>query len=199
VKVKRQYKVLVNGAEQGTFTVNGKVTISGGDGNDTLTIGKLKLPVIFNGGAGNDTLIAAGKGAILVGGAGNDTIKGGGGRDVVIGGDDGADILDGVGGNDLIVSGSTIYDADTVGNRQALADLLAEISKGGKYATKLANLAAGVGTSGAKLVANVTAFDDADADTITGGGGQDIYVARTATTVMDTLNKKAKNESVIEQ
>jgi hypothetical protein len=197
VKVKRQYKVLVNGAEQGTFTVNGKVTISGGDGDDTLTIGKLKLPVIFNGGAGNDTLIAAGKGAILVGGAGNDTIKGGGGKDVIIGGD-GADILDGVGGSDLIVSGSTIYDADTPANRHALADLLAEMAKGGKYATKLANLAAGVGASGAKLAPNVTAFDDADADTITGGGGQDIYVARTATSVMDALNKKAKNESVIE-
>jgi hypothetical protein len=197
VRVKKQYKVLLNGQDQGTFTVNGRVTISGGDGDDTLTLGKLKLPVVFNGGDGKDTLIAPGKGGILVGGAGNDTLKGGAGKDVIIGGD-GADTIDGVGGNDLIVSGSTSYDADTPENRQAVADLLAEISKGGKYATKLANLAAGVGTSGAKLVAGATAFDDGDADTITGGGGQDVYVARTATTIMDTLIKKAKNESVIE-
>jgi Ca2+-binding RTX toxin-like protein len=197
VKVKKQYKVLLNGQDQGTFTVNGRVTISGGDGDDSLTLGKLKLPVVFNGGDGNDMLIASGKGSILVGGAGNDTLKGGAGRDVIIG-SDGADTIDGVGGNDLIIAGPTIYDADTLANRQALDDLLAEISKGGKYATKLTNLAAGVGSSGAKIVANVTAFNDGDADNITGGGGQDIYVARTATTVMDTLTKKAKNESVIE-
>jgi hypothetical protein len=197
VKVKKQYKVLLNGQDQGTFTVNGRVMISGGDGDDTLTLGKLKLPVVFNGGDGNDTLIASGKGGILVGGAGNDTLKGGAGRDVIIGGD-GADAIDGGGGNDLIIAGPSAYDADTVENSQALNDLLTEISKGGKYATKLANLAAGVGTSGAKLVANVTVFDDADPDTITGAGGQDIYVARTATTIVDTLSKKAKNESVIE-
>jgi Ca2+-binding RTX toxin-like protein len=197
VKVKKQYKVLVNGQDQGTFAVNGRITISGGDGDDTLTIGKLALPVVFCGGDGNDTLIASGKGGILVGGAGNDTLKGGAGKDVIIGGD-GADSIDGGGGNDLLISGSTVYDADTLANRQALADLLTEISKGGKYATKLTELASGVGTSGAKLVASVTAFDDGEADTVTGGAGTDIYAARTATTIMDTLNKKSKNESVIE-
>jgi Ca2+-binding RTX toxin-like protein len=76
-----------------------KLTVDGGDGNDTIT-----------GSAGND---------MLVGGAGNDTITGGRGDDVALMGDgddtfiwnpgDGSDIVEGQGGTDtLLFNGANV-------------------------------------------------------------------------------------------
>jgi Ca2+-binding RTX toxin-like protein len=197
VRVGRQIRILINGVEQGTYTANGNVVISGGDGDDNLVIGKLKNPVLFNGGDGNDTLAGGARGDILVGGPGNDTLNGGAGRDIVIGGD-GADNLSGLGGNDVLIAGTTAYDADTLANRAALNDLLTELARGGRYATKLANFAAGVGASGARLVPVTTLLDDNDVDTLVGGGSQDFFAANTDGSTVDVLTKKARNESVIE-
>jgi Ca2+-binding RTX toxin-like protein len=197
VRVKRQVRVVINGVEQGTYTANGNVVISGGDGDDTLVLGKLKNAVLFNGGDGNDTLAGGAKGDILVGGPGNDTLNGGAGRDVIIGGG-GADTLTGLAGNDILIAGTTSYDADTAANRATLNDLLTELNARGKYAAKLANFAAGVGGSGARLVPNSTVFNDGDADTLIGGGSQDFFVADTDGSTPDVLTKRARNESVIE-
>jgi Ca2+-binding RTX toxin-like protein len=197
VKVKKQLQVLINGQSQGTFTVTGNVVISGGAGDDSILIGKIKNAVLFNGGDGNDTLAGGAKGDILVGGAGTDSLNGGAGNDVIIGGD-GADTLTGIGGNDLIIAGTTSYDADTLANRAALNDLLTALSAKGKYAAKLAAFQSGVGTSGAKLLPNTTVFEDGDADSIIGGGGTEFYVANTDGSAIDTITKKAKTESIIE-
>ena len=127
VRVGRQVRVLVNGADQGLFAATGSVFISGGGGNDVLTIGRLKNPVVFLGGDGDDSLTGGAKGDILVGGPGTDILNGGAGRDLIIGGD-GADTINGAGGNDLLIAGTTAYDADTPDNRRALADLLAALA-----------------------------------------------------------------------
>ena len=199
VRVGRQVRVVINGQEQGTYTANGNVVISGGAGDDTLVIGRIKNPVLFNGGEGNDTLAGGAKGDILVGGPGDDTLSAGAGRDIVIGGD-GADTISGLGGNDILIAGTTIYDADTLENRQALNDLLTELARGGRYADKLARFTAeaGVGTSAAKLVAGTTVFDDGDIDVLVGGGATDYFVANTEGGTVDELTKKARNESIVE-
>jgi Ca2+-binding RTX toxin-like protein len=199
IKVKKQIRVLINGVEQGTYTANGNVVISGGDGDDNLVIGKVKNPVLFNGGDGNDTLVGGGKNDILVGGAGNDTLNGGAGRDLVIGGA-GADTVTGLGSGDMLIAGTTSYDADTLANRAALNDLLTALAGKGKYAAKLAAFtsASGVGNSGAKLVPGTTVFNDVDVDTLNGGGDQDFFAANTDGSAIDVLVKKSKNESVIE-
>jgi hypothetical protein len=55
-----------------------KIVVSGGNGDDTISLGNAVLPSAqLFGGNGNDTLI---------GGAGNDTLDGGNGNDTVIGG-----------------------------------------------------------------------------------------------------------------
>jgi hypothetical protein len=199
VKTGKQLRVTINGTEQGMFSANGNIVVSGGAGNDALVLRKVSQPVIFFGGDGNDILVAGSKGSILVGGAGEDNLVGGGGRDLIIGGDD-ADTISGLGGSDVLISGASSYDADTLANRQALSDLLTELASGHRYNDKLARLtsSSGVGSSGAKLVVNETVFDDGDADTITGGAAQDFYAANTDNNVIDVLVKKAKNETVIE-
>lgn len=199
VRAGKQVRVLLNGEEQGTFTAKGNVLISGGGGNDIVTLTRLKNPVIFFGGEGDDTLIGGAKADVLVGGAGNDTLNAGGGRDLIIGGD-GADTLAGVGGNDLLIAGPTVYDADTPDNRRALADLLAALSARGRYAAKLAALTApaGVAPSGATLIPGTTLFDDAAPDALDGGRSLDFFAADTDGIAIDVLIKKSKKESVIE-
>ena len=67
------------------------VTVTGGNGNDTL-----------DGGNGNDTLSGGNGNDTLTGGNGNDTLKGGNGNDTVTG-DNGNDTISGGNGNDTVV------------------------------------------------------------------------------------------------
>jgi autotransporter-associated beta strand protein len=198
VRERRQVRVLINGQDQGAYAVTGNVVIAGGDGNDTLFIGRLRNPVLFNGGAGDDTLGGGSRNDVLVGGAGNDTLIAGGGRNLIIGGD-GADTITASGGSDILIAGPTAYDADTADNRLALNDLLTAWAGRGRYAAKLAAFAAGVGASGARLVPGATVFDDAHTDTLTGGGAADLFVSNLdAGSALDVIVKRARNESVIE-
>ncbi|MGW1723468.1 calcium-binding protein [Streptomyces sp. NPDC002306] len=91
--------------------------ISGGPGNDTISVGKL---AIVGGGDGNDTLYASGDYIIAQGGKGNDVIHGGAdhqdltgddGNDTLYGGP-AADTLYGGKGNDVLYGNSgndTLY------------------------------------------------------------------------------------------
>lgn len=85
------------------------VTISSGDGNDTVTgNGGSGTGLVFTGpltifgGAGND---------VLTGGSGADTIRGGDGADTMKGGA-GADVLDGEEGSDVSDEGTAVSGAD---------------------------------------------------------------------------------------
>ncbi|MBK8211765.1 MAG: hypothetical protein IPK78_19240 [Rhodospirillales bacterium] len=84
------------------------IEISGGDGDDLLSVGDLAgtsvTRIAFAGGAGDDILDGSSATRTLLanGGLGDDTLLGGGGADSLNGGDDG-DVLLGGDGNDTLV------------------------------------------------------------------------------------------------
>jgi Ca2+-binding RTX toxin-like protein len=97
--------------------------ITGGTGNDNLSVVNSGLKVVLDGGAGNDTLTASGGRATLFGGDGNDSVVGGrsggelyggAGNDTLIGGrgaelihgEDGTDSIQGKGAEDTIIGGA---------------------------------------------------------------------------------------------
>ena len=96
--------------------------ISGGGGNDTLTVASaVTNGITLNGGAGNDTITGGGGNDTITGGEGVDSLDGGGGNDVLDGGDDDdMDSLTGGGGSDTFVwrDGDTIEDFDTTADNQ---------------------------------------------------------------------------------
>ncbi len=125
------------------------------------------------GTAKNDTILGNDADNILVGNAGSDVLQGRAGRDILIGGL-GADTLDGGADDDILIGGKTTSDA-VIGK---LNDLRAEWISANLYATRIANLQAGVGPSVASLKAKVTVTNDAtsgSADTMTGGFGDDWF------------------------
>ncbi|MBN1210728.1 MAG: alkaline phosphatase [Myxococcaceae bacterium] len=86
-----------------------RVTIVGGDGNDTITVtNSVVTDLRVEGGKGHDTLRGSERNDVLVGGEGDDVIQGGGGSDTLIGkegndnisGGDGDDYIEGGAGND---------------------------------------------------------------------------------------------------
>ena len=84
--------------------------VSGGGGNDTLTVaGGVTEGVELNGGAGNDTITGGGGPDMLNGGEGMDSLTGGAGNDTLDGGA-GMDTLVGGDGTDTFIWG----DGDTV-------------------------------------------------------------------------------------
>ena len=93
---------------------NGADTISGGDGNDTITDAGGDNPLI-TGGTGGDTItVDGGNNAEIDGDAGDDVITTGAGNDFVYGGHkdqpastvDGSDTINTAAGNDYVVGGS---------------------------------------------------------------------------------------------
>ena len=84
------------------------IKISGGNGNDTLTVdqtnGGIALPVTLIGGNGQDTLTGGAGDDVLIGGNGKDHCAGGDGNDSVNGGN-GKDVLDGGAGTNVIIQG----------------------------------------------------------------------------------------------
>jgi Ca2+-binding RTX toxin-like protein len=132
------------------------------------------------GGAGNDVIVSANLANVLVGGDGDDRIEGGGGRDLLVGGA-GADDLSGNGGDDILVAGRTAFDADP----GALGAIFAEWSRTDRNAAARAAAIRGVGPglNGASVFATAgaarTVFDDAAADVLSGGQGDDWFLFRT--------------------
>ena len=93
--------VTLNGVPT-SYTAVRSISISGGNGNDTINVdGVITVGCAISGNAGNDT---------IYGGSGNDSITGNNGSDVIMGydgddvisGNDGADQLDGGAGNDSV-------------------------------------------------------------------------------------------------
>jgi Ca2+-binding RTX toxin-like protein len=177
--------------------------VIGGLGNDSLTgtVGDNLL----SGGGGNDTLIGAGGNELLLGGAGNDSLQGDAGRDVLIGGD-GADTLFGGDDDDLLIGGTTSHDA----NNAALFAIMTEWTRTDLVGTPLDvylqrrdHLLSGTGhADGVRLRGTGTTrtvFDDAYADSLTGGAGLDWFWANLTDPAfpLDTLQMdQAKGELV---
>ena len=103
----------------GTLTITSSITsvsLNGGNGDDTITIGNLSGVVgtvlAINGGNGDDTLSAAGASLgdvrlSLSGGIGLDSITGSSGSDTIDGGDGNDTVLGGL-GNDSIFGGAGV-------------------------------------------------------------------------------------------
>ena len=172
-----------NGAGLGTFKLNqfSRVLVDAGAGDDRVEMpGLLTKAAQLSGGDGNDVLIG-GKGKdVLLGGNGNDHLVGGFGNDMLFGGA-GADLLDGGGANDLLVASAATFESD------AGALLRLSLAKNSpKTYLKLARKGAVP-----SLVTGVT--DDAAADALTGGIGNDWFVADAAT---DALTDRSTKESL---
>ena len=95
-------QIFVNGGAvsidggQPTFANTKEIVVSGGNGDDTISLDNAALPPAqLFGGNGND---------VLTGGSGADQLFGGNGNDTLNGGD-GNDILDGGAGDDTVVGG----------------------------------------------------------------------------------------------
>jgi hypothetical protein len=96
------------------FRCRGDVSMSGGDGRDSLR-GSTSDDRL-SGGAGRDTIEGRGGDDRVRGGAGNDTLDGGEGRDDVRG-QGGADVLKGKASADVLLGGSGRDRADGSGGR----------------------------------------------------------------------------------
>jgi Ca2+-binding RTX toxin-like protein len=101
---------------------NDRLTISAGNGNDTINAAALAAGVIgltIDGGAGNDTITGSAGADTLIGGDGNDFVVGGRGNDVALLGNgndtfvwnpgDGSDTVEGQAGTDtLLFNGANV-------------------------------------------------------------------------------------------
>jgi len=109
--------VTLNGT-QTSYTAVRSIAISGGNGNDTITVDQsITVGCAISGNAGNDTIYGGAGNDTITGNNGADMIQGYGGDDVIFG-NDGADQLDGGAGND------TLYSFDGTGNTDGDQDLL---------------------------------------------------------------------------
>jgi Ca2+-binding RTX toxin-like protein len=144
----------------------------GGKAADTL-IGNV-LNNRLTGGAGNN---------ILSGLDGDDILEAGNGRDLLIGGS-GLDNLNGGGEDDLLIAARTTSDSSI----PSLNSIQAEWISANSYATRIANLRAGVGAPVVSLKAKVNVLDDTPAvDTLTGGIGTDWYFSAINDVISDLL------------
>ena len=97
----------VNGVEVISADGNVGVTISGGDGFDTLDFSTTTLTGIeaISGGIDNDNITGSAGDDVIIGGAGRDNLSGGDGNDTfLVGLDDGFDEILGGEGNDRILA-----------------------------------------------------------------------------------------------
>ena len=149
----------------------------GGAGTDTLI-----------GNAANNVLMGNGGADALSGGSGNDELYGGDGRNILIGGT-GADYL--MGGSDQDVLLSDSYNNET--NPLALQSLLVEWVQTTPYLTRIDHIMGTTsgGLNGSYVLNSTTVAKDSNADYLTGGGGQDWFLANS---LQDVITDKAVDE-----
>ncbi len=138
------------------------------------TDGVARIHNVLGSSLGN-TLTGDGRADILVGGAGADVITGGGGRNLLIGGAGSDRVTGGIDG-DIVIGGSVNFGTAT---QAALQAVLAEwLRTDENYATRVANLRAGVGPKNAyQLVWGKTVLGDGGGNTLRGGDASDWFFA----------------------
>ena len=132
------------------------VFVDAGDGDDSVALDGVLLPLTAQGGDGNDRLVGGGGADSLDGGAGDDTLTGQAGNDMLTGGD-GNDTLDGGAGDDVLTAGA--------GDDTLTGDDGNDVLDGG---LGFDTLDGGAG--------NDTLLGGGDADRITGGPGSDQFL-----------------------
>ncbi|MEM8872993.1 MAG: calcium-binding protein [Planctomycetota bacterium] len=113
--------VQLNGQPIGSFDRLGinVLEISGGDGDDTITLGDAVPASIINGKAGHDVINAGAGNDQIFGGSGNDYIFGNDGNDIIFG-EAGRDTLTGGAGKNVLFGGSDADRLNGSGGRDAL-------------------------------------------------------------------------------
>ena len=172
-----------------------EVRIQTAGGNDTIDGENADTTLLANGGGGSDTITGGSAADELRGASGRDVIDGNGGADLIRAGN-GADVVTSGGGRDLIIAGNGADDvaagADddvivAASTNLSLSDLRlvhAEWQSGRDYATRVENVT-GTGTgdreNGSAFLSveagSETAFDDAQADDLTGASDLDLFFA----------------------
>jgi len=175
---------VINSLSYETRTTGVTVNLSVNTAANATSIAGLTSNIqMVTGGSGNDVLTGqTSKATILIGLAGNDTLIGGSQRDMLFGGT-GADIMQAGSGDDLLISGTTAFDT----NRVALLQLYAEWTSTRTFAQRTANIwgnGTGTRSNGSTFLNNDSAdgitdtvFGDSDVDSLTGGLGQDWFLA----------------------
>src|SRR5262249_10522741 len=88
--------VSIDGGQAPVANTTNTIVVSGGNGDDTISLGNAALPPAqLFGGNGNDVLIGGSGADQLFGGNGNDTLNGGDGDDILFGGN----------GDDMVIGG----------------------------------------------------------------------------------------------
>jgi Ca2+-binding RTX toxin-like protein len=159
-------------------------TVYGGTGDDILI-----------GGSGGDWLYGQAGNDVLVGRDGNDFLSGGDNKDILIGGD-GADQMYGGLENDVLIGGYTIHDTDTT----ALRALRNEWARESVVTNPVQSLMNGGGLANGYRLNGGTVFDDGDRDTLSGGDGQDWFLADNdgPSSSRDLLTDKTIHEQVFD-
>jgi Ca2+-binding RTX toxin-like protein len=150
-----------------------RVVVAGGAGNDHVDASAFDVPVELYGGPGNDRLTGGSAADILVGGTGDDRMAGNGGRDLLIGGRD-RDRIFGDAEEDILVGGYTAHDAD-LGSLRLIS---AEWRSGRSYLERVGNIQGFTATGdngSARLLADVTTWDDGATDVLSGDAGRDWF------------------------
>ncbi|MEX2308341.1 MAG: G8 domain-containing protein [Pirellulales bacterium] len=140
--------------------------LQGGDGDDEL-YGESGQDLIF-GESGQDQLEGGGGHDVMVGGDGADRLAGNNGNTVLIGGR-GADTLLGQTGDNLLIGGTTSYDSDLA----KLRELGLAWSAAAPYSMRIQLIENEA--FAAHLISTETVFEDAVADSLFGGDGQDWF------------------------
>ena len=159
----------------------------GAGADDAVVTSNITRNALIRGGAGADRLKGGSGNDILLGDAGNDLLVGGMGRDILIGGV-GSDCIYGDWHDDILIAGQTSWDA----NDRALLSILDEWSRPDlDYDSRVNNLRGAshslfadrrngdyyLSVDGSGAAGQATVFNDYEKDTLTGGAGQDWFLA----------------------
>jgi Ca2+-binding RTX toxin-like protein len=149
------------------FAGDGNDWIEAGDGDDTISAG-VGDDIVLAGAGNNQVRLQAGD-DIAIAGSGNDTLLGGSGLDLLVGGG-GEDLLLGGQDDDLLISGLWI-ESDAAGTLQAIHQVWKNTEL--TYQERIDAIMNGVDSDDGLVVIGDSIDNDADADMLIGGGGQD--------------------------
>lgn len=177
-------------------SVNGRVEVYGGKGEDTITAVKLDNPHIhLYGQDDNDTIIADSmiNRVHIYGGAGNDTIRGGQAGDIIFGGSD-DDTIDGAGGTDFIfgdggqvLDGLIVMASDTLSSGKDTIDggTGDDIIAGDNGVISVNGVYSGENSVDRLLTVDTTVSTLGDNDQISGGTGNDLISGGAGSDTLD--------------
>ncbi len=173
-------RIDLTGVTTAAFDIALTITVSGGDGNDTILGSEFADSLV--GGNGADSITGGLDDDSLDGSNGNDTLSGGVGDDSLLGGD-GADSINGDVGNDTVIAGNG---ADNVSGGDGTDSL-----NGGDGSDTLSGDADNDTLNGDN--GNDSLLGGADNDSILGGTGNDTASGGDG---IDTLNGGVDNDSM---